>query len=324
MLANYVSFKKVSNDYEEDFCEVYNYLTDRRCRIDLKTAAFARKLNGTRDPYKVDKRFTKEEVDDMLEILNYYDILRDKRFVSKSIFALMITVWKPKVNQTVRVVAFFLNHLLLSSWLPLLVIGMIVFEKNMYIVNDNYIFVGVYLGLLLGLALHEIGHAIATLSCGGKLFEMGVMLRIFIPGAYVLSDLNRVKSRFYRIQVHAAGVETNFSIVGISLILSVLLYRNGGIFLGAAFSNLILALINSTFVNGLDGAHIIGELLCGDMDFINKAKKIVHSKRIRSNFKRIGINGHATVAISYIMVGLQVFLPVFYIFDIIQVIRCFL
>lgn len=323
MLANYVRFKRISPDYTEDFCDVYNYLTDRKTKIDLKTAAFARKLNGFRDPYKVDKRFTREEVDKMLKTLTFHGIVRDRRFISKSIVDLMITIWRPKVTKTMRVVAFFLNSLLLISWLPLLITGILMFVKNKDMIGFDHMLIGLYLAIPLGLSLHEIGHAIATLGCGGRLFEMGVMMRFFIPGAYVLSDLKCVKSRFYRIQVHAAGVETNFGLVGISLILSSLFYNNGVIFLGAAFSNLILALVNSTFANGLDGAHIIGELLCGDVDFINKAKEILHSKSVRRRFKRKGITGNATIVVSYIIVVLQIFLPVLYIFDIMQVIRCF-
>lgn len=324
MLANYIRFKRISSDYAEDFCEAYNYLTDRRCKLDLRTAAFAHKLNGFRDPYKVDKRLSAEEVDDMLDTLNFYEIVRDKRFISKSVIDFMMTVWRPKVTQSMRVAAFFLNHLLLISWLPVLVIGILLFSKNMYMIDDDYMLIGVYLGTLVGLVLHEIGHAVATLGCGGKLFEMGVMMRLFIPGAYVLSDLKHVKSRFYRIQVHAAGVETNFGLVGISLILSTMCYSFGGIFLGAAISNLILALVNSTFANGLDGAHIIGELLCGDLDFVDKARKIVKSKRVRNRFKRKGINGRVTIAVSYIIIGLQIFLPMIYIFNIMQVIKCFI
>lgn len=324
MLANYIRFKRKSSDYAEDFCEAYNYLTDIRCKLDLKTAAFARKLNGFRDPYRVDKRFTRAEVDDMLDTLSFYGIVRDRRFLSKSIFELMMTVWKPKVTQSMRIAAFFLNYLLLISWLPLLIAGILLLNQNMYMIDDDYMLAVVYLGTLVGLALHEIGHAIATLGCGGRLFEMGIMLRLFMPGAYVLSDLKCVKSRFYRIQVHAAGIETNFSLVGMSLILSAVCYNFGGIFLGAAISNLILALVNSTFVNGLYGAHIIGELLCGDLDFIDKARKIVKSKRVRNRFIRKGINGRVTIAISYIITVLQIFLPLIYIFNIMQVIKCFL
>lgn len=324
MLANYIRFKRISSDYTEDFCEAYNYLTDRRYKLDLRTATFAHKLNGFRDPYKVDKRLSPEEVDDMLDTLNFYGIVRDKRFISKSIVDFMMTVWRPKVTQSMRIAAFFLNHLLLISWLPLLIVGILLLTQNMYMIDDDYMLIGVYLGALVGLILHEIGHAVATLGCGGKLFEIGVMMRFFIPGAYVLSDLKCVKSRFYRIQVHAAGIETNFGLVGISLILSTVCYNFGGIFLGAAMGNLILALVNSTFVNSLDGAHVIGELLCGELDFIDKAKKIVKSKRVRNRFKRKGINGRVTIAISYIIIGLQIFLPLIYIFNIMQVIGCFL
>lgn len=324
MLANYVTFKRVADSRLGDYCEAYNYLTDEKSRLDLRSVSFARKLNGKRDPYKIDKRLSKRDVDVILRTLRFNDMLRDSLFLSKSVFDLMITVWKPKVTKSMRVTAFYLNFLLLFSWLPLLITGIALFVKNIGHINIDFIFTGFYTGLLLGMLLHEIGHAIATLGCGGKLFEMGLMMRLFIPGAYVLSDTEHIKSRFFRIQVHAAGVEANFALAGTALILCTLNYNISGFFYGMAMNNIILGLINSSFVSGLDGAHIISELIGGNINFFGKAKKIVRSKGIRKKLRKKGVNGRITIATSYIITGLQIFLPLIYIFEIVQVITCFL
>lgn len=319
MFANYVRFKRIS----EDYYEVYDCVTEKTYKLDLRTASFARKLNGKRNPYRIDKRLSRDEVDDILETLENYDLIRDKRFLFKSISLLAITLWYPKVTKKMRIAAFFLNHLLLFSWLPLLIIGAVLFVKNIDNFQENYLITGFYVGMLLGMMFHECGHAVATLGCGGKFFEMGFLFKWFIPGAYVLIDTNRVKSRFYRVQVHAAGVEVNFSLAGIALIFSTCIPAFGGLFVGIALNNLILALLNLTFVDGLDGAHIICELLCGNIDFIDNAKKIIRSQWIRNKHRRKGINGSATIVVSYLIIGLQILLPLLYIFQIVQVISCF-
>ena len=152
---------------------------------------------------------------------------------------------------------------------------------------------------------------------------MGVMVQNFIlPGAYVLLDDKRVKNRFHRIQINAAGVESNFLLVGIFLFLGTLLPELGVMFMMAAICNAVLATFNLTFIKGLDGTAILSELI-GTEDLVERSTTVVINKKARKRLITQGALGYATLVTSYIICVLQLALPILLIMNILEIVSCF-
>ncbi len=320
ILANWIRFKQISdNEYE-----IVDLLHDEKIKTDSYTVWFARQLNGKRNPYRIDKNKTKEDIDLLLGELEADNVIRDKRFLSKFFLFLLVTIWQPKVTSSLRIVSFFINELLLISFLPFLAFSILYFLNYTYDVNFDYITIGSVVGLIVGLVMHELGHMISCLGYGGRVFEVGVMLQfLLMPGAYVLMNESNIKKRMKRVQVSAAGIEMNFLLTAIFLILSARFELLSGFFLGAAIQNVFLALLNLTLVDGFDGMAIMSELL-GVEYAVSKAKRIIKSKFKRKKLEKDGISGKATIAVCYILRGIQIALPFIFALNIVGVISWFL
>ena len=320
-LANWIRFKRISeNDYK-----IINLLYDEEIESDSYTVWFASQLNGKRNPYKIDKSKSKEDVDLLLDELESENVIRgDKRFFSKFFLLLLVTVWQPKVTTNLRVVSYVINGLLLTSFLPLLTFSIFYFLHYTYDLKFDYMTLGCIFGLFIGLVMHELGHMFACLGYGGRVFEVGVMLQfLLMPGAYVLMNESNIKKRMKRIQVSAAGIEMNLLLSAIFLILSARFESLSGFFLGAAIQNSFLAFLNLTLVNGFDGMTIMGELL-GVEGLVVKAKRITKSKLRKKRLKRDGISGRATIAVCYALRTIQIAFPLILILNIVGVISWFL
>jgi len=227
------------------------------------------------------------------------------------------------VSVLLNVLAYLSNSLLLISWLPVLITGIVLFARNLEIIEFDLLWTGYFIGLICGVLFHEFGHAFAGISYGAKVFEMGVMLMYrILPGAYVLLDVSTVKKRLQRIQINAAGVEMNFLLCGIFLVLGVVNPLLGGMFLNAAICNAFLGALNLTFIKGLDGAAILSNLLGVD-DIIDRARRIVFNREARKRVIRKGSSGYATVAVCYMLFALQIALPTLLITNVLEIISCF-
>lgn len=319
-LANWIRFKKVSeNEYE-----IVDLLHDEKIQTDAYTVWFARQLNGKRNPYLIDKGKLKKDIDLLLRELEAENVIRDKRFFSKFFLFLLVTVWRPKITENFRIASFIINGLLLISFLPLLAFSILYFLYYTYDINFDYMIIGSIAGMLIGLVMHELGHMFACLAYGGRVFEVGVMLQfLLMPGAYVLMNESNIKKRMRRVQVSAAGIEMNLFLTAIFLILSARFETLSGFCLAAAIQNVFLALLNLTFVDGFDGMTIMSELL-GVECIVSKAKRITKSKYKRKRLAKDGISGKATIAVSYILRGVQIALPLIFALNIMGVISWFL
>ena len=240
---------------------VYNTLLDDFFFISDACGELALRLDGKTDPYKINPELRRREVRELLSVLEERGMIRDKWFFSKSVFNLMITLWRPKITDSFRVFAYISNHLLMAFWLPAMIFGAYRFIEVLPDIRWESAVFGGIIGLVIGAFMHEMGHMLACISYGGHCYELGLMLWCFIPGAYVILDENRIKSRMRKAQIYAAGVEMNFLLSGISIILSTFFEDLSGFFLGMAINNLFMGFINLIFVNGFDGAAIIGQLL---------------------------------------------------------------
>ena len=130
---------------------------------------------------------------------------------------------------------------------------------------------GGILGLLAGLFLHELAHAMACMAYGGYVFEIGVMLKLVFPGAYVMMDTRPITGRLKRAQVSAAGIEANLLLAGLALFCAVHFPGSSLSLFYTALFNTELALVNLLLVDGLDGAGIMAELL--GLDSLSDAVK---------------------------------------------------
>lgn len=317
MLNNWLEFSR-KNQYEYD---VHDCLYDEDFTMGVTIAAFARMLNGHRNPYSINVGLSKAEINHMLKQLKEHDLLRYGRSLDAGSGA-HYTLWFIKRNPLLMAVARLWNGLLMLLWLPVFIIGVLFFIRDLPIINTDCMWLGNILGIVFGALLHELGHAFAGLSYGARVFEMGIMINALLPGAYVLMDSQSVQSRMKRIQIYAAGVESNALFAGVCLLIACAIPYAGAFLLNAAIGNIILALVNITFGGGLDGASILSELL-GIENLVEDTKKVVLNIRIRRKLRSKGMPGHALIAVSVVVQILQITIPVIIGWNIVEAITCF-
>lgn len=317
MLNNWLVFSR-KNQYEYD---VHDCLYDEDFTMGVTIAAFARKLNGHRNPYSINMGLTKAEINHMLKQLREHDLLRYGRSLDAGSGA-HYTLWFIKRNPLLMEVARLWNCLLMLSWLPVFIFGVLFFIRDLPIINTECMWLGNILGIVFGALLHELGHAFAGLTYGARVFEIGIMINALLPGAYVLMDSQSVKSKMKRIQIYAAGVESNALFAGVCLLIACAIPYAGAFLLNAAIGNIILALVNITFGGGLDGASILSELL-GIENLVEDTKKVVLNRRIRRKLRSKGMPGYALIAVSVVVQILQITIPVIIGWNIVEAITCF-
>lgn len=323
IVANWIKFEQISEDEYIVRDLLFDEDDDEEFTLSAEIVWFAKQLDGETDPHTFDSELSRGRVNLYLDILDAAGVIRDKRFLSKKLTDLMITLWQPKVTTKVRMVALLLNTLLMVSFLPVFLLSVNQFILNIGNISFDYLLGGIVFGIVTGTFFHEIGHLWACLGYGGQAFEVGVFFQLFLPGAYVLVKDDTIKKRMRRVQMHAAGVEMNLLLTGILILLACKISSLSGFFIGAAIQNLLMALTNMTFVNGFDGMSIIGELL-GDRALYYKIKDVLKNPIFRSYLKMQGLNGEAIIFVSYILGILQLALPLLYLLNIGAVIICFI
>lgn len=317
MLNNWLVFSR-KNQYEYD---VHDCLYDEDFTMGVTIAAFARKLDGHRNPYSINMGLTKAEINHMLKQLREHDLLRYGRSLDAGSGA-HYTLWFIKRNPLLMEVARLWNCLLMLSWLPVFIFGVLFFIRDLPIINTDCMWLGNILGIVFGALLHELGHTFAGLTYGARVFEIGIMINALLPGAYALMDSQSVQSKMKRIQIYAAGVESNALFAGVCLLIACAIPYAGAFLLNAAIGNIILALVNITFGGGLDGASILSELL-GIENLVEDTKKVVLNRRIRRKLRSKGMPGYALIAVSVVVQILQITIPVIIGWNIVEAITCF-
>ena len=277
--------------------------------ISYDEARFVLQLDGKTDPYEIDTPMSQEDVTETLEALDELGFLRHSRFLSKSLFGIIYTLWIPRITRKLRIAAKIINALLRFLWLPVAVISLLMIMNAEIVYESEQVIPGLIVGMLIGMVMHELGHMFACLAYGGNVFEAGVLLKWLIPGAYVMIDTSPVKVRMHRIQVNAAGVEMNFLLAGIFGIIACCFYDCSMFFVAAAVNNLVIGLMNLMLVSSLDGMNIMGEIL-GIEDFVEKAKKAVVNRKYRKMLADKGTSGKATVTACAVICIAQIALPI--------------
>lgn len=319
---NYLKYRKI----DSDTCKVEDIRTGETWEMGMDLVRFLRKLDGRSDPYKVVRGMDKDFIDSILSWLYYEDLIRTEgRIIPMGIGSVLVTLYIPKVRRIHRSLAKLFNLLLLTLCIPILVCAVYICINHLYIlVEDDFSMIeGEILALVFGLVLHELAHACACLAYGGRVIEFGVMLHYFIPGAYVSIDYDNVKNRFKRAQINAAGVEMDLLLCGIFLCLSCLGRFNGRMLFYAALINFMLAAINVSLAEGVDGMSILSELLGVD-NIVKNARNVVKSRRKKKKLREKGINGCVVITACYAIVLFQILIPLIVAVGAVNIVSIFL
>lgn len=243
---------------------------------------FALQLDGTTDPLSIAGYSKKERLENIRE-LKRTKLVRQSRILEKHFGTIYFTLFYKDLNKRFEGIARIWNTLLILSFFPMLLIGILCYINSFPEFEGN-IWGGLFFGLLIGIVLHEASHAFASLAFGGKLNEIGLLFSNFLPGAYVHMNIKNIRWRLQRIQVYAAGVEANCFLGGFFLLLASFLPFSA-FFFTAGLENIFLGLLNLCFISGLDGSSIIGELL-GSESFVSKTRVILFNREIRRKLMR--------------------------------------
>jgi putative peptide zinc metalloprotease protein len=112
--------------------------------------------------------------------------------------------------------------------------------------------------------LHELGHALTCKHYGGEVRELGFMLLMFAPCLYCdVSDAWRIRSKWRRIAVSAAGMIVEFVLAAVATI--VWWHARPGVVQLVALNVMIICTVNTLLVNGnplmrYDGYYILSDL----------------------------------------------------------------
>ena len=250
----------------------------------------------------------------------------------------MYSLVVPKKKNTKSVVPRVFNILLMLLSVPIFLLGLYRMFFLEYVISDQYFMLGALVGILIGAIIHEMAHAIACIGYGGNFFEGGILWSgTLLPSGYVLTDTAAIKGPLQNAQIDLAGIEMNFLLSGIlyclvSSITSVgdFLYPLSGAMVFAAFVNMVGALFNITFVEGIDGEHALSRLILGNgkKTIAERAKNDLRFLRSRKNRRKFymltGINGFGYMMIFIFIFAYQAISPLVTIVSILLVLEMFL
>lgn len=319
---HYLIFRRTGRDKYN----IKHFLTEDEWETSAFYAKFLKALDGKTDPYTIfDDQISAEEVDMLLEDMEEKELLDNLSGVMPfGLGSILIPLWIPKISKVHRIIGALWNRILMITWLPLLIMGAYVYFSYdwEYVERSHGTLIGYLLGFGLGLLFHELSHAFACVGYSSKnrFFEMGIMVRCFMPGAYVVIDYSETKNRFKRAQINAAGIECNMALCGVFLCSLKLGVIDSLALVIAALVNLVIAIINTSLINGIDGMGIFKEIFACDNDLVDRAKKLLRDRSSKNMLSRRGINGRATIAACYIIVFMQVLLPVVVIMNVLAII----
>ena len=267
MVKPWLEYHRVSDDEYEIENEIVPGETDEgNPRLPGYFVVFMQKLDGSTNPYKIDPSVDRRTVRAYLRFMSKQGYLRDRvRNCDVGRFAFSVIKYdgKPKYSGTAVV----LNLCLSLLWLPVLFFGIVLGTKAWYyhdVFGSSYM-AGLIFGLMMGLPLHEAGHAIAAKAYKAPVYEIGIRISL-LPAAYTLMKETVVKNRLKRAHIYAAGVETNFLLAGFFFAMAY--FIQGGetrtFFFYAGLENILLGVANLCFFLPLDGFKIITTLLGAD------------------------------------------------------------
>ncbi|MBE6995355.1 MAG: hypothetical protein E7429_01280 [Ruminococcaceae bacterium] len=318
-LCNWVLFE----ENPDGSFDAKDRITEDEYTLGSTIGALARKLDGKTDPFSILPGYDRSEVQAMLDALDEANLLRYGRLLDSSASSVTYSLIIPRKHRTRSILPVLINYWLLVLWIPVFLFGLHCFIADLPDLESGSFALGQWGGMMIGAILHEVSHAASALCYQGRVFEAGVLLHNYMPGAYVMLDEEPIKSRLQRFQVFIAGIEMNILLTGIALLLCVYVPSQSEFFFGLALSNLILALMNLTFSEGLDGMSAMGNLLGIDA-LAAKAKYTLKTKEVRRRLWKAGPHGVVELLICCLFVVLQAMSVSIYIVCFLGVAECFI
>ena len=293
------------DETEEDMVLIIDLYNEKVCDCGTVYGKFVQSLDGKTDPYKIDVDLTREEREETLDFLEKNGLLMHgciSKVMKGQIFFHLFT---PKGMKGSRALCRVLNFLLSIVWLPVLFWSLLNFNVNL----EDYSFVqyilGFPIGMIIGMTVHEIAHAVASVAYGCNVLEIGAALLWFVvPSAYVLTDPDSDLLKYQKLQRLAAGIESNFLLVGVLIFLSSKFPVIGSFAFSAVLVNLVLGFSNLLLQEGMDGYTVMCTIF-GCYDLADKCKKVVFDKKVRKRLSKTGVHGYAKIFLSYIVCAFQ-------------------
>ena len=306
-LANYVSIRKVGNRYlitNESTAE--KFITTEYG--DERFIHFISQLNGKVNPYLIPSPYSQREVAGILNQLKEFHLIREDRWLMKGIRCFAYSLYIPKEKTRQTIIPCVLNALLYLSFPPALIAGFFCLSKIVYYLNQISIS-GILSGYLLGITLHEAGHAIAALSCKEEcqVYELGIQVsNLVVPGAYTMIKKPDKLKPINSIMIDAAGIVVNCIISGVSFILAEKIPILIDFFYCIGIVNLSLAFLNIAVLAGNDGESILSTLLGVEGNISDLAGEVLFNKSFFSYLFKKGSAGKATICACSIIMFMQI------------------
>lgn len=302
---------------------VKNGITDVVYEIGIDIVSFMNKLDGKTDPFMINTCLSDFEIEEALDFLWDNKLITKKKLKKVGFLSYGIPLFRVKTTQKMRIVSRLLNFLLMISFVPIFIVGLYaVKDKDIYSLIDQSDFsylIGLYVGIGLGIILHECGHAIAGLGYNAHLFTCGIMIGI-TPGAYVEIDDEHLKSSLKKAQISAAGIEMNLLLCGLSMICMRLVNSALSLSLsgGIASVNLLLAAVNLLPIIGVDGSQIINKLIGNDLILYSDIL-ITDKSFLNHSFSNVNVRGLAEICSCVLTLLSQISYPILIIANILYI-----
>lgn len=249
-----------------------------------------------------------------------------------------VTLIRTKNTRKKRIVAAMMNMILVTAFIPVFVLGVYLYSTEVPprldwtilklledFANNHVIItiaVSIIIPFIIGVVVHELGHANATRACKkGRVYEYGVIIGL-IPAFYTAADDTMITgpyARLKKLQIMCSGVEANLFFAGIFMVLASLCRETSYFFMNCADMQLMFVAINVLFVKGFDGDKVIRIILGmdGKQNETIEIKKMIRSKRYRGILLSQGMVGHMKLITCYVVVFFQLLYPVLVMLNII-------
>lgn len=291
MVSNFLTYKKVKHGTYL----VRNHITTDEFLIQENVVNFMQHMDGKTDPKQICCAFSEKEKENIVDILDSYNLLRHTKVLLHEKANISITLYIPKRWATIEKIFASIYSLVIQYLsVPIFLLGMILGKTVSHDLNFTSAYLYSLFGIIIGIFFHETGHATVGISYGAKVFEMGVdFWGIFLKGAYVSMTYSHIKKRSKRALIEIAGIQVNFLLAGLLFLLS---YTTSltNLFYYMALANISLGLLNLMALKDLDGYKFVSTIF-GDQNLKRRAKIILKRKSFRTKQFKRGVSGIITL-----------------------------
>lgn len=322
--SNWISYKRIDDD---KYC-IYNHLLEERSIVSGVDFRIARKLNGRIDPASILPGMNRVELRRYLNNLEYDGLIRREKVINKSFLSYMKT-FKILRKPTNRWLYWLTNLILMVSFLPIFVIGILAAIGVVSIASYRFVSYGwniydntwlIYminvLILIASGCIHEICHAISGRAYGAKVMEYGVAITV-LPAFYTMIDMKVVRSKLKRIQIMAAGLEGQLLLSGVALLIGEAFPIAQVVTYQCVLVNTIMVCINCLPIEGLDGYQIT-EIALGTDDMASQSKDLLTNCRLLKNVWNDGVYGKAKIGAALLASSGKIIYPILILVNILS------